>query len=85
MMLVDMFLVKGEVYVGLSKISTKALINIAEKVGATVEFNNIHSAWVKECGDTKWCSKRRLYNRLDSRSRKQKEKEVIIHGTTESN
>lgn len=74
MMLVDMFLVKGEVYVGLSKISTKALINIAEKVGATVEFNNIRSTWVRECGDTKWSSRKRLYSRFYSRYRKKKRK-----------
>ncbi|MCY9733123.1 hypothetical protein M5X17_05030 [Paenibacillus alvei] len=52
------------------KITKTALVNIAERANASIEFNPNHAVWVKECGDVKWCKWRTLYRRLYLRLRR---------------
>lgn len=53
-----------------NKITKTALVNIAERANASIEFNPNGVHWVKEYGDVKWCKWRTLYQRLNSRLRK---------------
>ncbi|MCY9539881.1 hypothetical protein M5X02_04185 [Paenibacillus alvei] len=53
-----------------NKITKTALVNIAERANASIEFNSNNAVWARECGDLKWCKWRTLYQRLNSRLRK---------------
>ncbi|MCY9708694.1 hypothetical protein M5X05_31540 [Paenibacillus alvei] len=57
-----------------NKITKTALVNIAERANASIEFNSNNAVWARECGDLKWCKWRTLYQRLNSRLRYKRKK-----------
>lgn len=61
-----------------NKITKTALVNIAERANASIEFNPNSVFWVRECGDVKWCKWRTLYQRLYLRLHRSR-KEINQH------
>jgi hypothetical protein len=61
---------------GMNKVSKHALLSIAQRTGATLEFNH---PFVREVDELKWIRHRQMYQRLYGRIRSKKVQTKMIH------